>query len=479
VTPAVVLSLALFAPTAPPDGPKLQRGDEFAYAGTVNEAVDRPGTRFRRSHEISVRVFVLERSPTWADAAVLTLTRRTDDAPVAGAIPELTGTKREEKSPAAARLDLVRIHGDGTVHQITPLGPAPLRFSADTPARALPTPPLDSFSPCEFGMLAPRTKAADDSWSTVGYDFAHSERCLHLRRIEHAPDWEHPRGGQVSWHRADDVWLAGSGMARMVKRTIRQRDGIAENPAVRIDLALELKEQGRPIGRMYDRYRADIEAAYFAASELGPLVKDAARLGPEPFKQRITRLDAHLESNTPNTPFREAVLAVRRQLDAARRGEAVSVPTSSATPVPPKVATVGHPAPEIAVGEFKLSAAQGTPVVLVFFMPGRETAEPSLKIAEALRKKFGSKARVAAFAVFAPPPDGAVHDGTSAVEAYGIESFPRFFVVDSAGVLKWTFAGVGNETGFLVREQVENLLAPPFATGSPAGPATVPPAGKP
>ncbi|MFO0805972.1 MAG: hypothetical protein U0791_22940 [Gemmataceae bacterium] len=75
--------------------------------------------------------------------------------------------------------------------------------------------------------------------------------------------------------------------------------------------------------------------------------------------------------------------------------------------------------------------------------------------------------------------DEAVLDGTSAVEAYGIESFPRFFVVDSAGVLRWTFAGVGNETGFLVREQVENLLAPPVATGSPAGPATVRPSEKP
>jgi hypothetical protein len=482
VTPAVVLSLALLSPAAPPDGPKLQRGDEFAYAGTVSEAVDRPGTRLRRSHEISVRVFVLECSPTWADAAVLTLVRRKDDAPVAGALPEVTGNKRDDRSPPAARLDLVRIHANGIVHPIAPLGPAPLRFTADTPAQALPTPPLDTFAPCEFGMFAPRTKAGDDSWHTAGYDFTHSERCVHLRRVEHAPDWDFPRGGQISWHRADDVWLSGNGMARMVKRSIRQRDGIAEHPAVRIELALELKEQGRPIGRMYDRYRSDIEAAYFAMSELGPLVKDAARLGPEPFKQRITRLDAHLESNTPNTPFREAVLAVRRQLEAARRGEAVAIPISSAMPISPRIATVGHAAPEIRSGEFTLSAAQGTPVVLVFFMPGRETAEPSMKIAEAVQKKFGAKARVAAFAVFAPARTGSpipVHDGTPAVESYSIETFPRFFVVDAAGVLKWTFAGVGNETGFLVREQVENLLAPPVATGSPTGPAVVRPSLKP
>jgi hypothetical protein len=38
----------------------LQRGDELTYTGTVEEAVERPGNRFRRSHKLEIRVLVLE-----------------------------------------------------------------------------------------------------------------------------------------------------------------------------------------------------------------------------------------------------------------------------------------------------------------------------------------------------------------------------------------------------------------------------------
>ena len=46
------LTLALLLPAAPPAGPNLQRGDELIYTGSVTEAVDRPGMRFRRTHEL-------------------------------------------------------------------------------------------------------------------------------------------------------------------------------------------------------------------------------------------------------------------------------------------------------------------------------------------------------------------------------------------------------------------------------------------
>src|SRR5438094_1351301 len=149
VTSAGLLSLALFAPSAPPGAAlALQRGDELTYAGTVTERVDRPGNRYFRIHDLEVRVFVLEQKETWIDAAVLTLLRRAEDAPIAGAAPLVTGVKRDRSAaPPAVRLDLVRVHEDGTVHLLVPPGPAPVHLAADTPARALPVPPLDAFAP--------------------------------------------------------------------------------------------------------------------------------------------------------------------------------------------------------------------------------------------------------------------------------------------------------------------------------------------
>lgn len=507
MTSVGILTLALLVPTAPPAaGPKLQRGDEMIYTGTITEAVDRPVTRFRRAHEIEVRVFVFERREPWADAAVLTLLRRTDDAPVAGVLPDVTGVKRGQPSPPAARLDFIRIHENGTVHLLAPLGPAPLRFAADTPARILPAPPLDAFASFEFGMFPPRAKVDEknwsvassdaarpaESWSLQGHDFINNERCVQLRMVQQSSDWEKPRGGLTSWQRAEDVWTSQNGLAKRIHRVINHRDGIAPEPAVRIELKLELQEQGRPIGRTYDRYRTEIELAYLATAEMSPLLKDAARLGAEPFAKRLAKLDAHLEANETGTPYREAVFAVRRQLEAARKGEVISLPAASAELLVPaaKLPAIGLAAPDFPTGKLRLSELQGKPVVLVFFMPGQETAERSLTIADALHTKFGTRVTVLPLVVFSKHEAGIqdrdrlklavpVYDGAAAESAYGIESFPRFYAIDGRGKLRWSFAGVGPETGFLVREQVESLLSPLVVTGPPGGPANPKPMPRP
>jgi hypothetical protein len=109
-----------------------------------------------------------------------------------------------------------------------------------------------------------------------------------------------------------------------------------------------------------------------------------------------------------------------------------------------------------------------------------ESADQSLAIGEAIRKKYGSRVAVAPLAVFGGKEAGTrdrdrlklsilVYDGTSASPLYGVESFPRFYAIDGAGKVHWSFEGVGNETGYLLREQLESLLSPPVATSSPVG----------
>ena len=95
------LALALLCPAAPPDPTGLAKGDELTFVGTVEEAGDRPGNRFRRAQTLEIRVLVLEKSAAWADVAVLTLLRRTDDA-VAGAVGAITGGPAEKAAPPAA-----------------------------------------------------------------------------------------------------------------------------------------------------------------------------------------------------------------------------------------------------------------------------------------------------------------------------------------------------------------------------------------
>jgi hypothetical protein len=59
-------------------------------------------------------------------------------------------------------------------------------------------------------------------------------------------------------------------------------------------------------------------------------------------------------------------------------------------------------------------------------------------------------------------------DGPKAATLYGVETVPRFAVIDAAGQVRWTFTGVGAETGFLVREELDRLV-PPASPAVPRG----------
>ncbi|MFM8273917.1 MAG: TlpA family protein disulfide reductase [Gemmata sp.] len=501
---AGLLALALLAPAAPPHAAPgggvpsagLAKGDELTFVGTVEESVERPGTRFRRAQNLEVRVLVLEKQDAWADVAVLTLLRRKGDA-VASAVGTVTGGAAADKpAPPAARLDLLRVHADGSVHHLHPAGPPPLALDAKTPGRALPPVALDAFSPFEFGMFPPRaprgapdqpwTVASTDParpeevWQAQGTDFVTAGRCGLLVMNQQHPNWARPVGGRGAWHRADAVWVsAADGAARKVHRVIKHRDGLAADLAAWVEVKYELKEKTGVIGRTFDRYRADVETAFAALADLAPFLADPVRHGPKFFDARAAKLDAYLEKSDASSPYREAVLAVRRQVEAARKGESVlsaPVPVSRKAPGWP---APGQPAPNVTAGPFTLSEHRGKPVLLVFFKPGSETTDLALAIADALREKYGAQVSVAPLAVWADVSLGVkdrdrckltvpVYDGAQAEAAYGVGSVPRFALIDGAGVVKWTFCGVGSETGYSAKLHLERLLAPAAPNGAAA-----------
>jgi hypothetical protein len=493
------LALALLAPSAEPArAVGLQKGDELTFTGTVSEGANRVGNRFRRAHALEIRALVLDASDRWADVAVLTVLRRTDDA-VSGAVADLTGTSAKA-APPLVRLDLVRVHADGTAHALFPVGPPPLSFDAKTPARALPVLPLDCFAPFEFGMFPPRaprnsngepwtvasadTARAAETWQDTKTEFVTGERCALLVMNQAHANWEKPVGGKPAWHRADAVWVSTlDGTARKLHRVIRHRDGIETDLAAWVEVKFEVKDRGRAIGRTFDRARRDIETAFAAASDAAPFLADAAKHGPRVFETRIQKLDSHLSETDATSAYREAVVAVRRQLEAAKRGQPVAKIAAplGAVALPKRLAwpEVGEFAPDFTSGPFKLNAQRGKPVVLVFYKPGSETAPLALAIADALHDKHGAKAAVVPLAVWAEQPartGGApVFDGSRAELVYGVESVPRFAVLDGRGVVKWSFAGAGAETGFAVNEQLERLLmpaSPSSATGTLGAPGT-------
>lgn len=333
--PAGLLALTLLAPGQAPASvaPSWQKGDELTYVGSVTEFVDRPGIRFRRAHDLEVRVFVLEVRTGSIDAAVLTLLRRADDV-VTGAVGTVTGAKPERAvAPPAARLDLVRVRANGVAELLLPRGPMPLDLGFDTPTHPAPAVPRDTFASFEFGMFSPRP---GDTWKAAGSEAINAASCTRLVSTSQTPTWDQPVGGEVAWQRVGTVWVSErDGTVRRVHRIDRQRDGLNPTPAVVVEVKYDLKDHAKIGGRTYDRYRREVEFAYTTRMELLPLLPDAARLGPKPFEDRIAKVNRYLDESLPGTPYREAVLAVRRQLDAARRGDVVRDPVEKPADSPP------------------------------------------------------------------------------------------------------------------------------------------------
>jgi hypothetical protein len=440
-------------------------------------------------------VFVLDRQENSADVAVLTRLTRTDDV-VSGAVGIVTGNSPEKSTPPSVRLDVVRVYADGSVHLLVPSGPPPFKFAADTPARALPPLPLDGFSASEFGVFPPRAPRNNrgepwnvtatgnrpvETWQAKEFQFVNAERCQLLLMNQQSDDWAKPVGGQTSWHRADAVLVSTQdGTARKVHRVIRQREGRSEAPSAWVEVKYELKEQTQLSGRTFDHARVDCGVAYNALAEATQLRPDVAKLSAKTFETRLANLDFQLEKMDRTNPFREALLAARRAIDAARRGEAAPVsPNPSPPAIPPQTRSLwpeaGQAAPDFKAGTFQLAAQRGKPVVLVFFRPGGETTDLSLAVADALDRRYAGKVVVTALCVFADSSAGVkdrdrlkftipVYDGSAAASSYGVETAPRFALIDTDGKVRWVFTGVGAETGFLLKEQVDRLVTPASQT---------------
>ena len=481
---------------APPAANGLQKGDEFTFVGTIAEGVKRSPDFFRRKHKLELRIFVLDRREQWADAIVLTRLQRTADA-VAGAVPLVTGSDSDKDAPPLVRLDLVRVHEDGTVHLLLPNASPPLKLTADTPARGLPRMPLDSFAPFEFGMFPPHpprnnpddpwTVAAgnrpSETWQARGLEPVNAEQCRLLLMNQKSPDWDQPVGGQTAWFRADAVWVSTQdGIARRVHRVIKQRDGRQESPAAWVEVKYEVTGRTRLGGRTFDRTRHDAEVAYSALTDATLLVPQAAKIGAKLFEKQLANLDAHLEGLDPSSPYREAMLAARRMYDEARQGKVspispAGIPLPSPAPARGKWPEPGEAAPDVQTDAFHLADHRGKPVVLVFMRPGGETTNLALAIAGALKKRYEGNVVVVPLVIFGEVAAAKqardrlklaipLYDGAAAASAYGVKTIPRFVVIDRGGKVSWVFTGVGAETGFLVKEQVDRLVPPSSHSGA-------------
>ena len=97
----------------------------------------------------------------------------------------------------------------------------------------------------------------------------------------------------------------------------------------------EALDQVPPIGKVYipeGSYREIVQYRTFAEAA-APLCQEPGKYPAKAYEALLVKITYHTD-NRPPTPYREAIIQVRRRVEAARRGEsAPALPQDEPTPV--------------------------------------------------------------------------------------------------------------------------------------------------
>jgi peroxiredoxin len=438
--------------------PRLSKSQELVYRGTFNEEA---GSRVQNQHDyrFEVRFFVLDVQPKGTDLAVLTTLHDRHAA--------------RESSARAARLERVRLDLAGRVS-------ADPAVSLTVPSEGAPTVEVGAFlelprsrSTVSQGWETNETGRPVMAWSVAGMETTGGQSCVKIVGIQQADEWDRPRADRPAWRRVETVWTSPrTGLAVRVERVIEQREPARSEVSRRSVLRYELDSDLTYPGRLADDRRSEIQQAFAFREAAKPMLSE-----PGKYVRQIAalqkRIATHVESQPP-TPYREAVLSVRRLVEAAGRGEVVAVHHETSRPITAAVA-VGEPAPDFVATEItgsgsgRLGKWKGRAVLLVFYNPSSFTAPELLRFGQDLSANMGRHVQVVGLSV---------SDDTTAVlkqrdalkltfpilhggglkMSYGVESTPRLVLIDADGVVRGAYTGWGHETADDVLTELRRWL---------------------
>lgn len=459
--------------------PRLGRGQELVYRGTYTEEASGRGTQFQRGYRFETRYFVLETPPRGTDLAVLTSLHCRE-------APPANQGGRAESGVTSIRLERVQVDLQGKVSSnsgmslAVPLDGAPTlevgAFLEVPPGRGIVT----------QGWDVPDPGRPTIAWRLLGNDSFAGQTCLKLLGVQQSDDWERPRADRSAWRRQETVWLAPrTGLTLRVERIIEQREPARREVGQRAVLRYELESSLQyPPQLALDR-RQEVLQAFSFRETAAPLLAEPIKFA-KPLQQLQRRIGYHIESHPP-TPFRDAVLLLRRQVDAAVRGEVVPVAHQAALTRPVPVAGVGDPAPEFVAGPIttkesaRLSRWKGRPILLVFYNPASYTAADLLRFAQGIQAVHGKQVSVVGLSVSDDPRqviqqrdqlrlDFPIYSGGGMRISYGVETTPKMVVIDPTGVVRGAYLGWGRETASEVLTELRRWLtvAPPPGGAKPA-----------
>ena len=437
--------------------PRLERGQELVYRGSFRERAGSAGVRFDRAYRVGTRLLVLDATGAGYVLAALTAVQdRAADAKEAGAV----------------RLERMRLDALGKKAGASLLLPIDGPPTLETAFVGLPSANVGRGR----SWLTPEPGRPDVAWNVEGSEALQGRPCVKLSAVQQSAEWERPRADRRAWRRLEAVWIdPRAGLPVRIVRTIEQREPARSHTSQISTLTLELAINVRHPAHLADSLHQEIGRAL----EFRAL---AVALAPNPTRNSrqllaLKRRMASYLDGTPATEYRSAVVAVKRQVDAACRGEAVTVgyldpPKEEAGP---RIAKVGSAAPEFLTtqiagkGTARLSRWKGKPVVMFFYHPSSATAPEMLRFGQAIHSSLGKQTAVLGLSVSddaaAVLKQRTAHKigfpllhGGGLRHSYAVEATPKVLVLDAEGVVRGAWLGWGRDTAAEVMAELRKWL---------------------
>lgn len=454
--------------------PRLNRGQELVYRGTIQEENLGRGVQFSRGYRLESRVFILESSPRGLDAALLTVLK------MRGIVSE----PGKETDPSSVRLEVLRLDPQGRL--ITePGSPHPVALDGPT---TVETGALFEIPRLRFAVGQswdqPEAGRPVRKWKVIGTETISGSSCFKLEGLQQSEDWDLPRADHTAWKRRDLVWLSSRlGVAYRVERTIERREPARVEPTQRSVTRYELESSLQYPGQLFDDRRREIVVARSFADSAAPLLPAPGKYSPQLFDTLLNKINAHLQSSAP-TPYREAVQLVKRRVEAARRGESPAQLQHRDDALVQVRATIDQKAPDFVASNLltkesvRLYRLLGKPVLLVFYSPTSPSATEVLRFTQNLADTQGDKVSVAALSLSDDVDllrkqqtelglTFPILAGKGMRQSFAIEATPRLLVLDGAGYVRATYEGWGPETSGGITTELKRLLAGGTNGGAP------------
>lgn len=445
--------------------PRLRRGQELVYRGTFTEDGDGGGVRFGRSYRLETRILVLDTPPQGAEVAVLTLLKHRS----ATRQPVLGG----DTSPVSVRLERAHVDLQGNIS-------AESKRALLVPLDAAPTLECAAFIAVPDGHIRVGqewTALEGDrpplTWRVVGSEMVGGTNCIKLVGEQKSEDWDHPRGDRSAWRRQETVWLAPHlGLASRREREILRREPAHRQATQRNLLRLDMESSFQLSGQAAASRQQEVARALAFRDSLTPLLAQPARYGRH-LTALLHKIEQHL-ADQPETPYRPAVVQVKRRVEAAQRGEKPPEPLRDIRPIPTGAA-IGQRAPDFLAGNFldgssaQLRRWMGKPVVLVFFHPASPTSPTVLRYARRLLAKYPNKIHVAGMSISDNVDLAKRHHAELGLtfpllsasglrRGFGVVSTPKIILLDSNNIIRGEYLGWGTETARELETELKHWL---------------------